>query len=259
MKLEELTQRLVGIASAAFGDDLTAAVVHGSAYTGGDFLPCFSDFDIHFYLRAGLVAADAEVRLDRALRFRSAFTRLDPEDYGVYYTQPLFLPEDSYPLDWPAPIPGTFRIAYGAAPAGWSDGARPSHLEAARSLLEALDSHVDSLLRDASDATGARFARWVRLIGTVVKPTAYSAATLITNDAVGTWTSTLDDVFRVLGRELDVRGLRAFYEEARAWRVVRDDEVRLETMARAGLAGIWEVGRWYADCASNGRGGALNQ
>src|SRR5438874_7970036 len=124
-RLPELPGLLVELARAAYGDHLSAVVVHGSAWSRRDFVPFWSDFDCHCYLAPSVLEQDIRERFDRAFAFRRAFAQLDPADFGVYYIQLFFLVADANAFDWATPIEGTYSIVYGERPSGWDRAGRP--------------------------------------------------------------------------------------------------------------------------------------
>jgi hypothetical protein len=234
-RIDELPSLLVKAATGAFGEHLHAVVVHGSGHRHRDFIPFWSDFDCHIYFASSILETDLADRVDRAFQFRRAYAGLSPEDYGVYYIQVFFLLADFYPNDWPAPLDGSFELVYGSRPSGWDSADRGDHLAAANTTLAGLGGVLDTLPTQIPELTGPAFPRWVRTLGTIVKPALYCAATIMTGDAAQAWGSTIDETVDLVSEHLPISSAVDFYGRARNWLSVRSGDSELEAMARDGI------------------------
>jgi hypothetical protein len=117
--------------------------------------------------------------------------------------------------------------------------------------LEAIDGVLRDRLRDADRFRGG-FARWVRSLGTFVKPSLYCALALMNGDAMAAWSRSLDEAIASLADDVDVDPARRFYKRARRWLEIRDDEAELETMARDGVTMLRTISGWYSARGATG-------
>lgn len=112
-----LAAAIVESAKEAFGAGLLTAIGKGSAFKG-DFIPYYSDFDVHLFVDSRLVPmlGPRTPSLQQALKSQSCLGRINPESFQVNSIQVFVIDALDYPKDWTPPLPGTYRVLYGNYP-----------------------------------------------------------------------------------------------------------------------------------------------
>lgn len=237
---------LAGLLLAAglevFGDGLVTAILKGSAVKG-DFVPGYSDFDMHLFLRSSVVPmVDGRTpALDRALAFQAAMGGLDPEAFGVSTIQVYFLDGPNYPSDRTPPIPGTYELVYGSLPPDLPQPQPDEIVTKARSFFPWARREAQAFIGRIADKPDSRLASYVRLFGTSVKPAVYHAAILRGEPPLEVWRRSVADVLPVVDPWCPSGSLDAFFAGVWRWSEVRHDPARLRALFRSGYCGLMEI------------------
>lgn len=167
----ELTARLLQNILDVFGGGVVAVLGKGSCFKG-DFLPGYSDFDLHVFLdpaRAPMLGPRAPA-LDRTVAFQRAIGPIRAEDYGAGALQISFVDAVDYPDDWTPPLPGTFTVLHGALPDSLPEPPPEAIRAQALAFFPRLRRDLRAHLHRIADKPDTRLAGAVRLLGTSVKP-----------------------------------------------------------------------------------------
>ncbi len=246
-----LTALLLAALTQTFGPALRAAVVKGSAYKGG-FIPGFSDFDLHAYLRSSVVPMldPRTPALDFALAFQSAIGKIDVKPFGAGEAQVYLIDADRYPEDWTPPLPGTYELVHGELPAGLPKPDRERLTGEARAYFPTVLRSAVTLIGRLLDKRDSSLAPLVRLLGTYLKPAPYHAAILDGADPLVVWTRPFPEVLAAVEPEWDPsRHLTRYFLEAYRWPEVKEDPARLRAMFKLGYEGLQAFGARAAACS----------
>lgn len=220
-KKREAVARIQEAARTAFGRGLRTILVHGSALTE-DFVPGYSDLDVHIYVSPVFLRADRVPELEPAVDFQRALGALDPREYGVSSFQIFFLNAERFPTDWQKPLPGSYEVVYG----GPVDDRAPlgERLRAAHTHLETYRDHASSLVARFVDKPDAALPGMVRLAGAFLKGAVLSAVVVATGKPgaiPGTPVDELLEAVREAGA--DTAAASAFFEAITDWDGLRED------------------------------------
>ncbi|MHB0884953.1 MAG: hypothetical protein ACYC6V_05040 [Bacillota bacterium] len=239
-----LTALFLAALTETFGPALQAAVVKGSAYKGG-FIPGFSDFDLHAYLRSsvGPMLDHRTPSLDLALAFQAAIGQIDVKPFGPGDAQVYLIDADHYPDDWTPPLPGTYELVYGELPAGLPKPTRERLISEAQAYFPPVLRGAFALIGRLLDKRDSSLPPLVRLLGTYLKPAPYHAAILDGADPLVVWTRPLPEVLAAVEPTWDPsRRLTRYFLEAYRWTEVRQDPSRLRAMFKVGYEGLEAFG-----------------
>jgi|SRR5579875_3785815 len=239
--LDDLTERVLNAAQAVLGDALLAAELEGSVLND-DFIPWYSDFDLHLFADSSVMRGPRSLRRDFTFAFQERIGPLDPDDYQVFQLQIYFVSGARYPEDWTPPIPGTYRVVFGKLPEGVGPlNAEEMRLRAAYGLKR-IDRNVDELLGKLVDKADRNLAGTVRLIGTGLKPGARQAATFLGAPPVEVWRWPMARVLELVESELlPGREISQYLSIAARWREARDDPTELRRIGRLGIAALEQL------------------
>lgn len=87
----------------------------------GDFIPGYSDLDLHAFVDPEALISGRTPKLEYTLRFQEATGRLEPQDVRVSQFQIYFLRADRTMEDWTPPVPGSYVVVYGTPPSAVVD------------------------------------------------------------------------------------------------------------------------------------------
>ncbi len=239
-----LTALLLAALTETFGPALQAAVVKGSAYKGG-FIPGFSDFDLHAYLRSSLVPMldPRTPSLDFALALQSAIGKIDVKPFGAGEAQVYLIDAEHYPDDWTPPLPGTYELVFGELPSGLPKPDRGRLASEARAYFPAVLRGAFAIIGRVLDKGDSSLPPLVRLLGTYLKPAPYHAAILDGADPLVVWTRPFPELLASVEPAWDpARGVTRYFFEAYRWNQVRQDPARLRAMFKAGYEGLQAFG-----------------
>lgn len=239
----ELTARLLQSILEVFGGGVVAVLGKGSCFKG-DFLPGYSDFDLHVFLdpaRAPMLGPRAPA-LDRTVAFQRAIGPIRAEDYGAGALQISFVDAVDYPDDWTPPLPGTFTVLHGALPDRLPEPAPEAIRAQAQAFFPWLRRDLRAHLQRIADMPDTRLAGAVRLFGTSVKPALYHAAVLLGEPPLEVWARPLGNVLPIVEPAwCPSRGLSRFFGDALHWAEVKSDPERLRAMFAAGWQALDEL------------------
>lgn len=238
-KMDIPVARVLETLKRVFTKNLSAVAVKGSVIRG-DFIPYFSDLDIHVFVNeTGLTSGQAP-RPEAAMALQEVIGELDLEAFQLSSIQLTFNNADRRPKTWSASPPEVSRVVYGSLPPydmnsdNWQDDAL--------SVLEELEREMTYELKSVPDKNNDGLARIVRRQGVFLKGGAYSLAGLIMKDIkraqlLPYWE--LDDylVNQTNGRV----DLRPFHEHARDWKAVRNNPPQLRQMFVVGTTQLHEL------------------
>jgi hypothetical protein len=228
--VDELSGRMLGIAREVFGDTLTAMIVKGSAIKG-DFIPDFSDFDLHVFasnsVMRGPLVPDATI----AIPFQDRFSRIDVSRYRVSQIQVMMISAQNHPPDWIPPLPGTFRLIHGELPDSLPEVTDDLLRMHAASGLRSYTRWVDTLLARIVDKPDDQLADSVRLAGTIMKAGLYEAAIVLGTDPRQAWYLPLRQILDIVEPALFPERIASrYFGRAVQWASVREHGPELRTM-----------------------------
>lgn len=228
---------------AVFVEDLTCAILKGSVFNG-DWIPHFSDLDIHAFIRG--IGPDRTPAWPQAVAFQARIGALDPGDYGVNTFQITFIDSDTYPKDWVPPWPGTFEVLEGDPPSTFAQADQNAYVEHARSNLHALPGWTASLTRSYVDKPDHALPRLVRFAGTFLKGALYDSGIILTEDPKLVLTAVLPELLAIVGGPTGSRqALSQFYAGAMEWRHVRAETDALRVMFSACMTAFDAIMQWH--------------
>lgn len=224
-----------------FQDALTCAILKGSVYKG-DFIPHFSDLDIHAFVRG--IGRHRTPTWAQSVAFQRRIGPLDPEAYTVNAFQVSFVDAEIYPEEWVPPWPGTYEVLTGAAPSSFARVDPAAYIHHARHNLSLLPGWAASLSRSFVDKPDRAVPRIVRLLGTYLKGALYDVGIIHTHDPGFVLTSPLTALVSLIAGAID-RGeaLQRFYAQAARWGEVRTHPEELREMFAAGMRALDSITR----------------
>lgn len=247
-RVDDAVAHILPALKTVFSPHLRAAIVKGSAIRG-DFIPFYSDLDIHAFLdRAGLLD-DRSPRPDLALAFRDTIGSLDPEAYGFGSFQITFLPT-VYPSDWSPSAPGTYQVLLGDPQPIFGPSPPARYMSSSRTRLDDVAPERASLVRSIVDKPDRVLGRHARLVGVYLKGQVYNAAVVITGDPLRVWQSRLDAVIPLL-EPVGSPAIRAFFSGVRSWTERRGEPQYHRALIHDGLQAMGDLAAWWA--AAKGR------
>ncbi len=240
----EATRAIERAALNAFEGDVHAIILKGSALKE-DFVPGYSDLDIHIYVSSRCMRGGREPRLENAIRFQRAIGALAPEDYGVSSFQIYFIDAENYPEDWSKPLGGTYELVYGSA----IDDSEPveERLKKSREHLAAYADHIGTLVGRFVDKPDTEVPPLVRLAGAILKGAIYSAAAVTTEDPTVIVAKTVYDLLGVIEEGgVETRPARSFFSRIQDWAELKRDAERCREAFGLAIQGIQNICDWYS-------------
>ena len=243
-KVEEC---LIAAVQGTFGDLGQAILLKGSLFKG-DFIPYFSDVDLHVFVQSAAMQGPMIPKLEYCLEFQARFGHLDPEEFGVSQFQVYFLDANDYPRNWTPPLPGTYRVIWGAI-----DIPLPTEefmYAQAHLYLRSLPFQVEGLMHRFIDKPNTGTAAMVRLLGVFLKPAAYTVATLLGYDPIKIWTKPLEKVLAIVEPALGINSWSQFYQAVQPWQNVREQPDMLRKLFEIGIRGsdaltdLYDTAEW---------------
>jgi hypothetical protein len=227
---DELSDRMLGIARDVLGEDLRAMIVKGSAIKG-DFIPDFSDFDVHIFAGDSVMRGPLTPVADVAIPFQRQFAEIDVPSYRVSQIQVMFISATDHPSDWVPALPGTFRLLHGALPESLPAISDEMILRHATAGLERYRDWIDTILSRIVDKPLPQFADNVRLAGTLMKAALYEAAIVLGARPTEAWLTPLSEMLDIVEpRIMPRRPATRYYRHAWEWATAREDGGTLSTM-----------------------------
>ncbi|MFQ5838214.1 MAG: hypothetical protein ACE5HJ_05465 [Thermoplasmata archaeon] len=239
----EALERIKEAALSAFDGEVHSIVLKGSALTE-DFVPGYSDLDVHIYVPPRFMLDDRAPLLELAIRFQREIGRLDPERYGVSSFQVFFVSTERYPEDWQKPLKGTYEVIYGApiddAPSMEDD------LEKAHLHLGKHPAYVAYLIGKFADKLDSSLPQMVRLAGAFLKGAIYSASTVASeNPKIITGMSFPELLNLLRDSGVDTSSAVAFIQVIREWNSLSRDPESCRGAFRLAMEALQSICRWY--------------
>lgn len=235
---DELSDRLLMIAREVIGENLEAMIVKGSAVKG-DFIPYFSDFDVHLFLSDSVMRGPLTPAQSIVIRFQELFSSIDVEAFQVSQVQVMMISADRYPPDWIPALPGSYRLVHGDLPASLPMVTVEMVRTHAFEGLPRYEQWIDTLLARIVDKPDHQLADNVRLVGTLLKAALYEAAIVLGSPPLETWERSLNDILHeVEPQVLPERTASRYFDRARRWRDVCNHGAELRPMLADGLTAL---------------------
>lgn len=233
-RFDEPSREIVEACQRVFGTDLVAVIMKGSVVRG-DFIPYYSDFDIHIFLHKNALEQERAPAFDLAMSMQATVGRIDLERLQISAVQVTYNNADSTPSSWSSTPPEVSRTLYGRSPE--YDTHSQNWGGDAISTLEGLEDERRYEIRAVHDISDSLLYRLVRRQGAFLKGGAHSLAGLFMDDIRAAqilpyWD--LDDYLRKqTSGQLD---LSKFHEYAERWKETRTRPGDLRSMFRIGMA-----------------------
>jgi hypothetical protein len=228
--VEELSERMLGIAREVFGGAMVAMIAKGSAIKG-DFIPDFSDFDLHIFADESVMRGPLVPSKSIAIPFQERFTTIDLRPFRISQIQVMIVSAQDHPADWVPPQPGSFQLIYGQLPdslPGVTDDLLREH---AHRNLPAHRGWVDTILARIVDKSDVQLADSVRLAGTIMKAALYEASIVLGAEPQKTWHRPLSEILdNVEPMVLSDRPASRYYDHAWRWAEIQRDASLLRSM-----------------------------
>lgn len=227
------------------GEHLIAVLLKGSLVKG-DFIPGYSDVDIHVLVDYEVMEGPRSLRLEEALRIQERIGVIRPEEHDVWQFQIFFLSPEHYPYDWSPPLPGTYIPLYGDVPEDLKETEEGFYSKVDLSLHR-ISGYISYLLERFTDKPNRRLAEIVRLTGAILKATLYNAASLLEEDPLSVWHMPVWEVLSRWENELCPEGhLSNFFNGVREeWKRVIEDPDFARSLFREGIESLRALERWF--------------
>lgn len=238
---EQLCRRLVQAAHAVYGPDVHGVIIKGSCLTD-DFIPYYSDFDMHLFISDEQLSAPRLPRIEHALAFQEAIGDIQPVDFQVSVLEIYFVPWFAgYPSDWAKPWPGTYQVVDGAIPAGFTEVTVESYLQRANQHLGWFSAWIDELSRRVAIAQDEQLPELVRQLGAILKPLTYVLTTLLTGHPEWAWKLPLATALEIVVTAVPSGALSEFFTLVSRWPLSSLQSRQLIAIAYRAVA---EVREW---------------
>jgi predicted nucleotidyltransferase len=237
---------IVAACRSAFGPHLKCVILKGSAVKG-DFVPDYSDLDLHAFVDGEILLSDRTPKLEYALRFQEAIGALDPRAVGASQFQVYFLRADRTPEDWNPSVPGSYEVVYGEPPHALHEWKAFDYVAHAKRNLARISDDRRMLIDRIVDKPNRALATYVRLAGTYLKGHAYSAAIVASGDpvrALGMHTTEL--VAYLKGLDPSLSAVRRFFDLVAPWEGVERDPPHARAAFRQAIEALEAIERWAA-------------
>jgi hypothetical protein len=228
--VDEMSERMLGIARDVFGETLVAMIAKGSAIKG-DFIPDFSDFDVHIFAAESVMRGPLVPDESIAIPFQERFSEIDIGRYRVSQIQVMIISAQDHPADWVPAQPGTFRLVYGQLPDSLPAITADLLRAHAHRNLPGYRGWADTILARVVDKSNAQLADNVRLAGTVMKAALYEASIVLGAEPQNVWYRPLTEILdTVEPAVLPDRSASRYYESAWRWAAIQRDPTALRSM-----------------------------
>ncbi len=243
-QLERSIGEIVGACRAVFREELRCVILKGSLVTG-DFIPGYSDADIHAYVDNRVLEDGEAPKLEYALRFQGAIGRLKPRDAGVSQFQVYFLPAERRREGWNPPAPGTFRVLYGCTVPAMEMLPLNEYLENEWGYLAEARRCRLYILGRFVDKPDSSLPVMVRLTGTCIKGLLYALYSVLSKNPEEA--SSLDQLLReACNRVPDLSCAARFFRMVRNWPVLTRDREQMREALAWGIRALEAIERWRA-------------
>ena len=247
--LDRAEDLVVSACRAVFGSSLLCVTLKGSAVKG-DFIPSYSDFDFHVFLKPDVTDGESAPKAECAIRFQRAFGHVAPEDFEVSQFQIYFINSEKYPEDWSPPVEGTYRILWGSLPETAKELDDAAYIRSAEQhlSLSRIEYSRRSNVARFVDKPDARIAYNVRLVGATLKNFMYSVLVLLTKKPEVAFGLELDKMIALVGEGIGSEShLAAFFEYISDWTRIQQDPEYAREAFREGIQALDEIASWRRD------------
>jgi hypothetical protein len=228
--VDELSERMLGIAREVFGRAMVTMIAKGSAIKG-DFIPDFSDFDLHIFADESVMRGPLIPSKSVAIPFQEYFSAIDIRPYRVSQIQVMVISAQDHPRDWIPAQPGSFRLIYGQLPDSLPEVTDDLLTKHAHRNLSAYRDWVDTILARIIDKSNFQLADNVRLAGTIMKAALYEATIVLGSEPQKTWYRPLSEILdTVEPMVLHDRPASRYYDHAWRWAASKRDADILRLM-----------------------------
>ena len=238
-------QAIVKAYQDIFENDLHCIVLCGSVLKE-DFIPDYSDADIHVYVADAVLEERGSPQFDYAIRFQAAIGRLKPRDAGVSQFQVSFISSQKDP-DWNPPIAGTYVALYGTEVPAMQMHPLSEYLEKERCQLSRVVDVRLALLRRFADKSDTAGVGIVRLMGTELKGLLYALCALVTQDPIQTFRSPLSTVRKNLSGIPDLSSAQEFFKAVREWKKIETDPEKMREAFSSGIKALKAIENWQVN------------
>lgn len=235
---------IVKACKGIFGEYLLCVILKGSGQNH-DFVPDYSDIDIHAYVEPRVLEERKSPKLEYVIRFQEAIGRLDPKKAGVSQFQVYFLPADRRIEGWNPPVPGTYEILHGAPVPAMQMTSLHEYLEQEwRYLSEARRDRLD-LLGKFVDKPNSSISGLVRLTGTCLKGLLYAFSCVLTKDPGRAFSLTLDQMLSyACEQSQELSHARSFFDAITNWGEIEKDPRKAREAFALGIRALEAIERW---------------
>ena len=248
-KMDAPVARVLETLKKVFTKNLSAVAVKGSVVRG-DFIPYFSDLDIHVFANEKALMLGQAPRPEAAMALQEVIGELDLEAFQLSSIQLTFNNADRRPRTWSPSPPEVSRVLYGSLPP--YDLSSDNWQDDALSVLEELEKEMTYELRSVPDKDNDGLARIVRRQGVFLKGGAYSLAGLIMKDIKRAQLLPYWELDNYLFNQTNGRvDLRPFHEHARDWKAVRNNPPLLRKMFVIATAQLQELAAFRPQIVRN--------
>jgi len=246
----ETLNRAVGLVVSAcrtaFAQNLVCVTLKGSAVKG-DFIPGYSDFDFHVFLKPEVMDGEDVPKAKYAVQFQRAFGQVDPADFEVSQFQIYFINSEKYPEDWAPPIKETYRILWGSLPETAKELDDDAYIRFAEQhlSLSSIEYSRRSNVAKFVDKPDTQIAHNVRLVGATLKNYMYSISILLTKEPKAAFKLELDKMITMVEKGIGSEGhFSNFFEYVSDWDRVRQDHDYARKAFTEGIKALDEIAHW---------------
>ncbi len=244
LEVRKMVEALVAACRTVFGDHLKCVVVKGSLVKG-DFIPGYSDLDLHAFVDPEMLMSDRTPKLEYALRFQEAIGKLEPRQLDASQFQIYFLRADRTMEDWTPPVPGSYVVVYGTPPPAVLDWEGYDYVGRAKRGLAQIRADRRNLIDRALDKPDRVFSAFVRLGGTFVKGHAYSAAVVASGDPRRALTMRTAELLVYLEQvDSSLSAVRRFFDAVAEWRTIEREPDAARDAFRRSMEALEALERW---------------
>lgn len=243
--VDDAVSLVVTACKTAFTTNLVCVTLKGSIIKG-DFIPGYSDFDFHVFLKPDAMDGEKVPKVDGAIRFQKAFGNVNPEEFGVSQFQIYFINSQHYPSHWSPPLKGTYQVLYGKVPFTVREGDDSAYLRFAKQNLTTIEYGRRKIVERFVDKPNKQIPRIVRLLGASLKSYMYSVAMLLTLNPRKILRTKLDKLIQIVEDGIDSKGhFSKYYNYASNWNLVLQDLDQMRDAFREGTKALDEIINWY--------------
>lgn len=219
---QAIIQTLVEEMERIFGERLKAVLLKGSILRDDQFIPGYSDLDLHLYVSDELlIGQTGGLSLEWTLKVQEAVGIYEPEKVGFSQFQLNFLSADHYPADWTPSHPLNSVVIFGDYkyhPPLPEEKLRRNALN----YLNNAGKWRDSLLTSFLDKSNEAAPRVVRLGGTYLKGALWSLALAIWDEPDEVWNTPFNEILShvsnaIFPQQAGETPLQAYFSHIRDW------------------------------------------